>query len=184
MCVIRVMSIKINFIYNLPKVFFFREVWEQARSQGFPPEGNEAGLEMQKALQVLNWNCSQSIVVCAFATLRMVRFAVRFATLSGLKETGFYICGRGSSTYAHAKLFFFNNFICLLCLDMLSDRNIGIKVWLVIKSWWCSNLPQSWCPPSIRIWEPRKRKCRFTSPTYPSSTAKILASNLEWLFVT
>lgn len=106
------MSIKIMFIYNLPNVVFFREVWEQARSQGFPPEGNEADLEVIWLIQCyVNVeslaSCSQSIVVCAFATLRMVRFAVRFATPPGLKETGFYICGRGSPTYAHAKLLFF-----------------------------------------------------------------------------
>lgn len=122
---------------------------------------------MQKAWQVLNWNCSQSIVVCAFATLRMVRFAVRFATLPGLKETGFYICGRGSSTYAHAKLFFFNNLICLLCLDMLSDRNIGIKVSLVIKSWWCSNLIQS---------------CEYTNLGTTQKKMSIYVTNISFLY--
>ena len=56
----------------------------------------------------------------------------------------------------HTLNYFFCNFICFFCLDTLSDRNIGIKVWLVIKSWWCSNLTQ-WSSLYTNLWTTQRK---------------------------
>ena len=138
------MSIKIMFIYNLPNVVFFREVWEQARSQGFPPEGNEAGLEVISLIQCY-------VNVESLASFKLKLFTINCSLRIRNTANG-AICG----SFRHAArsqrnrllhlrkrepnvrtcqiIIIFNNFICLLCLDTLSDRNIGIKVSLVIKS--------------------------------------------------